>query len=65
MIDRCICRNITFKEILSLLEGEKDFDIALQKVQFGDKCKFCHPYVMEMLKTEKTNFPKPLKRCSE
>lgn len=61
MIDRCICRNITFKEILSLLEGEKDFNIALQKVQFGDKCKLCHPYIKKVLETNETFFPKPIK----
>lgn len=58
MIDRCVCRNIRFEEILSLLQGENDFEAALSKVQFGDKCKICHPYIKKMLKTGQTMFTK-------
>lgn len=57
-VDRCICHQITFKEIKKLAEKENLH--SFEEVQFlkisSTKCKLCEPYLREMFKTGKTSF---------
>ena len=57
-IDRCICHNISFREIKRIAENS-----GLQSLQelqaeniSSKKCKLCLPYVKALLKTGKTSF---------
>ncbi len=57
-IDRCICHNISFKEIKRIVD-DKSLE-SLQELQAENisskKCKLCLPYVEALLKTGKTTF---------
>jgi hypothetical protein len=57
-IDRCLCFNKTFSELLVLAEstGIKDLEKLQEIVTFGKKCQLCHPYIREALKTGETSF---------
>lgn len=48
MITKCVCYNISFKEIL---ETNKSLD------GICDKCRMCNPYIEEALKTGIVEFP--------
>lgn len=57
-VSRCICHQITFKEIKSLADNQ-EID-TFEELQFlkisSTKCKLCEPYIREMFKTGKTSF---------
>ena len=57
-IDRCVCYQKTFTELLQIAEEKNCQDIpSLQKqVLFGQKCQMCHPYVEAMLTSKQTVF---------
>ncbi|MEX0944788.1 MAG: (2Fe-2S)-binding protein [Balneolaceae bacterium] len=57
-VDRCICHNITFKEIKKIAEEQgltSLEEIQIEKIA-SSKCKMCEPYVKEVLKSGKTSF---------
>ncbi len=57
-IDRCICHNISFREIKSIVEKrgfQRIQELQSEKIS-STNCKLCQPYVKEMLRTGKTSF---------
>lgn len=52
-IDRCYCFQVTFEELRAVAARSQAASIeALQAhVEFGFRCKLCHPYVRRMLAT--------------
>jgi bacterioferritin-associated ferredoxin len=54
MVNRCVCFNVTFKEILEQYKKEKSLLKVLKKTQVGEKCGMCLPYIEESIKTGKT-----------
>jgi len=57
-IDRCICSNIRFDEILEIA-NEKGFETVkeLQEHKIcANNCKLCVRYIEEMLKTGQVSF---------
>ncbi|PIQ28406.1 (2Fe-2S)-binding protein [bacterium (Candidatus Blackallbacteria) CG17_big_fil_post_rev_8_21_14_2_50_48_46] len=57
-IDRCVCFQKTFNELkaLALEQGIREIEALQESILFGKKCKLCHPYIREMLKTGQTEF---------
>ena len=57
-IDRCVCFNKTFAELaeLAALTGTGTLPELQAHVNFGFKCRMCHPYVKRMLRTGETVF---------
>lgn len=58
MVDRCVCYDVSFE---TLLESAKRHQcktlVELQAhVEFGQRCRLCHPYVERMLETGETEF---------
>lgn len=56
MVDRCICRSISFAEILAISCGEKDIEKVKEMVLCADKCKMCEPYIKKALLTGEKEF---------
>ena len=58
MIDRCVCFNITFEELKNIAEEREIVDIEDLKdvVKCAMKCRLCEDYIIEMLRTGKTEF---------
>lgn len=54
MVNRCVCRAISFAEILSLANGEKDLNKVREIVPCADKCKMCEIYLKKALLTNQT-----------
>ena len=57
-IDRCICFDKSFAE-LHMIARAHGITSLLQlqtRVEFGQKCRLCHPYVKRMLRTGETVF---------
>lgn len=57
-IDRCLCFQRTFTDLQTIAHQAQASTLEeLQRhVQFGEKCRLCHPYVKDMLKTGRTVF---------
>jgi len=58
MINRCVCYEKTFSELLA--ESQKNGWTAEQIreiVGCGSACGMCFPYIKEVLETKKTEFP--------
>ncbi len=57
-VDRCICHNISFRQIKEIAEEKGYHDIQeLQAEKISStNCKLCQPYVKEVLRTGKTSF---------
>lgn len=51
IVNKCICRNVTFEKILHHFQNN-----TLDKIKFGDCCKMCVPYVKQVFETSKTEF---------
>ena len=62
MINRCICYNLTFEEILKLANDNNVNSLASFKAITGlcNKCRMCNPYIEKTLETKQTNFKSPL-----
>jgi len=58
LIDKCICHNLKFSDILKISENFNITEISeLQKhIIFGNKCKKCLPYIEITIKNKKINF---------
>lgn len=56
-IDRCVCRNRRFAELLPLARsGGWSLATLMQETGCGDQCGLCRPYLREMLATGETVF---------
>lgn len=57
-IDRCQCFQVTFAELKEIAAEQRARSVAeLQEfVDFGVRCRLCHPYVRRMLRTGETVF---------
>lgn len=55
-IDRCVCYNVSFSEILEKSEKENitTLEEVHQKLEICDACGLCNPYVKEVLKHKVT-----------
>ena len=58
IVDRCICRNVTFQDLKAVAEqGSADIDSLTRATGCGSSCRLCRTYVMLMLSTGQTAFP--------
>lgn len=57
-IDRCVCRNVTFKDALKTSVETSSYTIEeLQKhINICDCCNMCKPYIKKVLETKITVF---------
>ena len=57
-IDRCYCFQQTFAALKDVAEavGAEDVEAVQAHVEFGRRCRLCHPYVRRMLRTGETVF---------
>lgn len=57
-IDRCMCNNVTFKEIHEIIV-KKDLtsmqDLVKEK-KVASNCRLCKPYIEKMIETGQTEF---------
>jgi bacterioferritin-associated ferredoxin len=58
MVTHCICFDKSFAQLKEVANANNVHDLeALQQcVEFGQKCRLCHPYVRRMLRTGQTEF---------
>lgn len=63
MVNRCICFNKTFTEILDFAQKYNLEQTKIEEtLKCGTRCGLCKPYIEECLRTKKTEFfPKTLK----
>ena len=57
LVNRCICRNTAFAELLSRARAN-DWDLLalMQATGAGAQCGLCRPYLRRMLRTGETDF---------
>lgn len=56
-IDRCVCFNIYFKEILDLMQKEKiNSHEARKRLACCSRCRLCSGYIEKMDQTGRTSF---------
>lgn len=57
-IDRCQCFQAIFDELkqVAVETGSQSVEELQQHVEFGVRCRLCHPYVRRMLRTGETVF---------
>lgn len=57
-IDRCACFQVTFADLMAVAHhtGAGDVEQLQRHVDFGQRCRLCHPYVRRMLRTGETVF---------
>jgi bacterioferritin-associated ferredoxin len=53
LIDRCLCRSITFRELhdQAVCKELRTVEALMGEVDFGSECGLCVPYVREMLRS--------------
>jgi bacterioferritin-associated ferredoxin len=57
LIDRCVCRNRPFAELLPLARQEGwDLAALIRETGCGGQCGLCRPYLRGMLATGATEF---------
>lgn len=66
-IDRCYCFQKTFAELKAVAEKTSAESVAAlqEHVEFGRRCRLCHPYVRRMLRTGSTVFHEIVKEADE
>lgn len=58
MVDRCVCKSISFSRLKELAEqGHCDLDALSKKTGCGTGCGMCVPYIRVVLATGRTNLP--------
>jgi bacterioferritin-associated ferredoxin len=57
-IDRCVCFGVPFARLREEAEASGARTVAelQERVTFGQKCRMCHPYTREMLRTGEVVF---------
>lgn len=57
LIDRCICRNRCFEELLPLARSRSwSLNQLIRETGCGGQCGLCRPYLREMLASSQTAF---------
>lgn len=57
-VDRCVCHDITFAELLRRArDAEIGFDELQQQTGCATGCALCEPYIRLALKTGRSTFP--------
>ncbi len=66
-IDRCFCFQKTFATLKAVAEATGAASVAAlqEHVEFGQKCKLCHPYTRRMLRTGETVFHEIIEEADE
>ena len=66
-IDRCYCFQKTFATLKVVAEATGATRVAAlqEHVEFGQRCKLCHPYVRRMLRTGETVFHEIIEEADE
>jgi len=58
LVDRCVCKSISFARLKELAEqGHRDLDALSAKTGCGTGCGMCVPYIRVVLATGRTNLP--------
>jgi bacterioferritin-associated ferredoxin len=56
-VDRCICRNTAFADLLPRARAHNwDLLALMQETGCGAQCGLCRPYLRRMLRTGETEF---------
>lgn len=53
-VDRCVCMDVTFEEILRLYRQGLSFEHIQQRTMCGTRCGMCIPYIHVALTTGRT-----------
>jgi len=57
LVDRCICRSLTFRELLPRARSAGwDLLDLMRETGAGAQCGLCRPYLRRMLRTGETEF---------
>jgi bacterioferritin-associated ferredoxin len=58
MVTRCVCFDVSFERLkaLALAEGITDIEALGERIEFGQNCGLCLPYIRLMLETGDTAF---------
>ena len=52
MVDRCVCEDTTFSELIAIARAEGlDFDTLTERTGCALRCGLCEPYIREALQT--------------
>lgn len=62
MINRCICHNCSFLEIVKMKEQGSSLDEIIDKTQCGCSCGLCHPYILKSYESGQTEYKRPMDR---
>lgn len=58
MVDRCVCKSVSFSRLKELADqGHSDLDALSKKTGCGTGCGMCVPYIRVVLATGRTNLP--------
>lgn len=58
MVDRCVCKSVSFVRLKELADqGHADLDALSKKTGCGTGCGMCVPYIRVVLATGRTNLP--------
>lgn len=58
MVDRCVCHNVLFADLIDLARRENLSPAGLSaRTQFGTGCGLCVPYVILALRIGKSELP--------
>jgi hypothetical protein len=57
-VDRCVCFDRSFVELLQVADatGATTVEALQEETDFGLACRICNPYVRRMLQTRETTF---------
>lgn len=58
MVTRCVCFDVPFTRLKAIIdeEGIGNVEELHQRIQFGEKCRLCAPYVERIFVTGETEF---------
>ena len=56
-VERCICFDVAFDDILSMFESGQDLGQIHTKTGFGARCSLCVPYVIRCLQIKNPTLP--------
>ncbi|MBK7406236.1 MAG: (2Fe-2S)-binding protein [Phycisphaerales bacterium] len=57
MVDRCVCRGVTFEELKELADRTgAGLDELTDRTGCGSGCSMCVPYILKMLESGETRF---------
>jgi bacterioferritin-associated ferredoxin len=67
IIDRCYCFQKRFAQLKTVADktGAETVHDLQQRVEFGNNCGLCHPYVRRMLRTGDTTFQQVIREEDE